>query len=434
MAVHLTLGKLGAGKGAYWMFLLVEELRKTERCIVTNFAIEKLPWCNGHQVPQMGLLAYLLKTYGTTYNAENRIFRIDDEAIRLFYLYRPMPKDKTPDSLGLQGVTNGEEHYCDGEGKHHTEAILWKTEATTYKDKKKGVDVVTDFSTALFTHTSGICYMIDEAWKYWGARNWQETGEGMIYYTKHSRKTGDEVWMATHGFKDIDSAIIRCVQDFHYLRNRGKVRMGLWRQPDKIKVYIFESPPTSPNAEAMRTTEFKLDLAGLHQCYDTTGGVGLSGRMKGDMYEKKAGLPFWTVWVAVGIMALLVWCFLAYGFKFGAKAILPKTSESRKESNTTNFSERVVSGFTGAIKKERETKDKPNETEKTYLIGMVKMPSGNYKVYLSNGEVYNSNEGEIQEMTKSKVVIGGQTYRYKPIKAEQQYGANLPTAREARGW
>jgi len=85
-------GLMGAGKGVYTVLNLIDELRSTDRHIITNFAVELHPWCRRlsrrRSRGEKGLLAHLMDTYGETFNASERIHVISDKQMVEFYLWR----------------------------------------------------------------------------------------------------------------------------------------------------------------------------------------------------------------------------------------------------------------------------------------------------------------------------------------------------------
>ena len=99
MANTLIVGLPGNGKGVMAMNLLVEELKLGKRPIITNLAVEKWPWIAGSHELRRGLRDYLLATFDDDFNCVERIFRVSDEAVQNFYLYRALSR-RTVAKLG----------------------------------------------------------------------------------------------------------------------------------------------------------------------------------------------------------------------------------------------------------------------------------------------------------------------------------------------
>lgn len=292
--ISFVTGKPGAGKGLLFARLLVEELQATKRPILTNFAVELHPWVNGKNKPQLGLLAFLKREFGQTFDAEKRIFRVTDDQIQEFFLWRAVPNG-SPTTFQLERAK------C------------------RVVETKEGVVKIMDFDTGLLGSSGSHFVMVDEGWKFWGSRNWQRTGEGLLFYNAQHRKTGDDVLIGCQHTKQIDAAVQRVAQDFMVCRNRSLLRMGLWRQQGNFKCEVYEDAPTGgANQKPMRSFTYRLDVDGIAQVYDTTAGVGLSGRMSGDMGRKRKGLPFWSLWVFAALIPVCAW--------FGISALLKRGS------------------------------------------------------------------------------------------------------------
>jgi|ERR1019366_429926 hypothetical protein len=342
MAIHLILGALGAGKGRYTMEIIYDELRDTDRVILTNFAVETLPWVTGRGKVQIGLINYLRyrkKSEDMVKAAETRIFRIPDDDIRQFFLYRAV-------ALGDESGINGSVKYMPG-----IKYNIWQAEAD-YKGKGEDQKIVKFDNSLLGKHP--MCYIVDEAWKFWPAREWDTTAKAFIYYASHSRKTGDELWMATHSSKDIDSSVVRKMQDFHLCVNRGKRKLlTFFRQPSDIKVRVYSHVPTgTPSDNMMSERTLQINPDGIAECYDTTGGVGLKGRMRGDMDEKKHGIPFkylitGMVLLPITIFALLWWGLQVVQKKFGKvpSAHVQAAGNVQAVTNVEPFNVRVAQSF-----------------------------------------------------------------------------------------
>ena len=72
-----------------------------------------------------------------------------------------------------------------------------------------------------------------------------------------------------------------------------------------------------PSKEPMSTREFSLDVAGLAACYDTSAGVGVTGRGDADRGRRLKGIPFWVVYPAGAavVLACVLWATIT-GLRF----------------------------------------------------------------------------------------------------------------------
>lgn len=279
MAISFVTGKPGGGKGLVCMRSVIDELRNGDRPIITNLAVKLHPWVrrvkrNGSVkwTPQLGLKSFLLKEYGKDFDCEKRVHLLTDEQAGEFYLYR---------------VENGQ---------------LIKAETQKDKDGK-----VVQFDTGPALANAGVLYIVDEAWKFYGAREWQSTGKGVLFYSAQHRKFGDTLLLCTQNTKQVDTALRQVAEDFWVCTNHSKKTLGMFRQPDMFSIKIYDQVPTTGTLEPMSRKVFKLDKKGLGSCYDTAAGVGLAGNGGADIGEKAKGLPAWTVilfLVAVGFVVI----------------------------------------------------------------------------------------------------------------------------------
>ena len=152
---------------------------------------------------------------------------------------------------------------------------------------------------------------------------WQATGDGLLFYTAQHRKFGDDLFVVTQATKQIDPAVHRLAQEFWLVKNHSKMSFGWFRRPSVFTIEIFENPPTGSRQAPMSTKSFTLDREGLAQCYDTSAGVGLSGRSIADIGARKRGLPFWAMPVGVCALALCAW-YLLRGAAWGVGHALGK--------------------------------------------------------------------------------------------------------------
>lgn len=282
--IHFLTGKPGAGKGVVSINEIVRELVNGDRVIVTDFAVKLHPWVRDLSVggpwgkgqkrkmkPERGLLAYLRQKYGDTFRAEERILVIPETESAEFYLHRKL---KTGEWVKLDATRDN-------------------------KRRVKSFETTKDFYSTL--------YITDEVWRTFGARDWQNTSEGIIFYAAQHRKFGDEWFLTAQHTKQIETALRQLAQDFWLVRNHGKMRVGPFRQPSAFSITVYDQAPTgSSSVQAMERRMLTLDREGLGGCFDTSGGTGVTGGRSADINEKKRGLPFVLLIAAVIGVGLLL--------------------------------------------------------------------------------------------------------------------------------
>src|SRR5581483_801645 len=421
MPIRFVTGKPGAGKGLVSMNTIIEELRTTKRPIITNFAIKMEPWVNARGEPQLGLRNHLLNKYGETFHAENRIFLLDEKQAGRFFLYRAFLVDAK-------------------ELKYELKVASFRA-----REGKDGEEELIDFDPSLLSQSGGCLYVIDEAWMFWGARNWQKTGTALLFYNNQHRKVGDDTLIVTQHTKQIDAMIQRVAQEFWVCRNRSLLRVGIFRQPDDFSVAVFENPPTGAAQEPMNTFKFKLDAKGMASSFDTTAGVGLTGRLQGDVGRRKKGIPFKVLIALMVCVPLLVWYLVHHFLTWGAhKAVstieLPQVQQPNALHGVTvppavpakvhgfGMDFPVPPGFGNGVLASSQTNLPVKVTGKMFF-------AGNWVIALSDGRIYDSRDLSIHGVvTPQYVSLNGTNYEYantadlKPLAAEMKLSTPEPVS------
>ncbi|CAK0753056.1 zona occludens toxin [Gammaproteobacteria bacterium] len=254
MSLHFISGKPGGGKSYYAVKLLVDELRLSKRDIATNLPLN------------LGNLAeHLHSKYGQTFDMNTRLRMLTQEEAAEFWL-----------------------HPCNG---------VDLTERTKVQVREKSVSQV-DYSKRPPT---GTVFFIDEVHIYFNARGWQNTGEDCIFYISQHRKLGDDIIAITQHVGNVDKQFRTMTQDYTYLRNLNKERMGIFRSFPVVMRSTYAEPYTGQQ-KAQETGAFRLDVTGLCTCYETNAGVGVHSRSDGDKTERRRGIPI--VWMIAGIVLI----------------------------------------------------------------------------------------------------------------------------------
>lgn len=255
MSIHFISGKPGGGKTLYSVKLIVDELVYGVRVVVTNVPLDLAR-----------LNEYLQEKYPRkTINLHERIITFSEERMKGFFTIRPFP------SLGPSLLSKQE----------------WE------QGKKPDYSSITD---------NGVFYVIDEVHIGFNARAWMDTGRDVLYYLSQHRKLGDTVICITQAVMNVDKQFRSVTQDYTYMRNLAKERMGFFGLPSLFIRQLYNEPATGPASTPMETATMRLDVTGLASCYNTAVGVGIHGRAGADTGEKKKGLH-WSIFV-FGIIVL----------------------------------------------------------------------------------------------------------------------------------
>jgi len=370
MSVHFISGKPGGGKTLYAVKLIIEELLHGTRPIYTNISLNP------------GRLSeYLQAAYPSRdINLLDRLHILDDDTeTPKFWTIRP--------GRPVIEVLNAGQ-WSQGQKPKYNE---------------------------LQDH--GVFYAIDEIHNFFNARAWQETGRDVLFYLSQHRKLGDTVICVTQAIGNVDKQFRSVTQDFTYLRNLNKERMGLFRLPSVFIRRTYGSPATD-TMPAMESGTFTLDVSGIASCYNTAQGVSIHGK-SADLKERKTGLN--VLYFAIGLPALLLLIVFAVP-KLGAhyfspdkrvaevqaktaKAVQPKKAEPESYHVATNESSQKI-------------EHKYAKTNAPLVcVGYTRI-NGPWTAMLSDGESYTMENG-LEEISKTYVVVMGIRYRMaKPKEGE----------------
>jgi hypothetical protein len=380
--IHFVLGKPGGGKGLFSMKLIVDELLNGSRCVLTNLPVMVEPWVTSDGRAMMGLRHYLERRSETKRDwstLKDRLIILKDEQCTEFYRYR---------SGGV---------VC--EVKHD--------------DKKRAIE----FDATRALEAGGVVYVIDECWKFFSARQWQMTGEALQFYAAQHRKLGDDVIFVTQTSKQVDVLLRSLAQDFTVIRNHGKEKIGIFRQPSVFRALTYQEPP-APNVRATEEKVFTLDRKGLAQCYDTSAGVGIVGRGAADVGDRRKGISI--LWLVAGIVAfgVLLGCSPWLAGK-GVKRVLRSTGVKLKpvtNAVTNQGSVSIPATVTNAVLKpivrEISSRRAPENAKTLVWLTGVAISGPSVRVWLSDGRSYTERDRGLQFVGRDFVIIDQVIYRF----------------------
>jgi|SRR5579884_667601 len=408
MSIHAISGKPGGGKSLFGMKALVNELRTTDRYVVTNLAVK------------LGELAsYLHKLYGQSFDLNQRLTILDEEEVRKFWLYRG-------NGLVLPDVEQNDFSSANA-------ANIWKQPSAEWIDgfcKRGG---------------RGVCYILDELHLFFNAREWAKTGKAAIYYLSQHRKAGDDVIWITQHIENVDKQFRSLTQDFTYVRNFSKEKFAShFRSLPWFGYKVFQSPVTSltVNAVPSETGRFLLDAKGLAACYDTAKGVGFAGAVAADTKAPKKGLPFFMV-IPAGIAVCIVAWFVIYGGLRGIMAYVKHTPQrvmgGSVHTNTVStagtlphFVPPGVLPQTNVIPREKSVKpaEPSRDSDDEIVMSGYAYVNKVWHVVLSDGRTLLSTDPEFELLTERGVKYGGHYY-HRALRVNARVAHNsLPGASE----
>lgn len=349
-------GKPGASKTCYAVGLLIDELKHTNRPVVTNMAMKLQPWVDGKGVPRKGLLRYLEDTYGQTFDAERRIVLMEDDEVIRFYAIRPVWR----------------------ESEQRQEVVRLGLEEDHRFRFKAGDNGMT-----------GVAYFIDEAHEFWPNRDWQKLwqqgpGRELLSWGSQQRRAGDDAFFLTQVIENVEKKVLGLSQECHYLTNHGLKPMGPFRQPNVVMVRVTGGTPPRESETALRWEKIKYNRQELYHCYDTAAGVGVAGR-GADIGRRARGLHWAFIPLgAAGVLAVIVWGFVFLRDVVYAKAVkgLAPSSVGAAVTRAAGFSPARVPAAAAATNVVASTRaggvviDQEPEEKKPKVVGLVHGSAG----------------------------------------------------------
>ena len=383
--ISFVTGKPGGGKGLVAMREVIAELVHGERPIITNLAIRIEPWVRIGKVrgkrtvkSEMGLQAYLMREYGQDFNVRRRVHILPDDQVGEFYLYR-------------------------------VDTESWKLVKSDAKRDAAGR--VVEYSTENALRWGGVLYVVDEAWKFYGARSWQDTGKGVLFYGAQHRKLADRWLIVCQNTKQVDTALRQVAEDFWVSVNHAKKKLGVWRQPEVFQLLIYGEVPTGAG-EPMSRQVFRLDKIGLGGTYDTSGGVGVVGGGTADIGERAKGMPIWSI--AAGLLLLGALCYGgAKSLGWGTKKMLMGNKHPEAEAGSASVVKSSGVGGPKAIPhvvaSPAGAQIPPMPEKIVYVTGWSRISDAVALVSLSDGRTVGPSEG-LTEIADHYATIRGKRY------------------------
>lgn len=353
MSVHFISGKPGGGKSLYGVKLIIEELLYGHRTIITNVPLK---------IPE--LHAYLQEHSSKVIDVITRVWVLTDEQTQYFWTFRP------------NGVQIPRLHQAE-----------WSL------GQKPSYGAVTD---------NGVMYVIDEVHNFFGSRQWAETGRDVLFYLSQHRKLGDTVVCITQAIQNVDKQFRSVTQDFTFIRNLSKERLGLFRLPSLFVRRTYNSPP-SDTSTPMESGTFTLNVAGVAACYDSAVGVGIHGRVA-DKTERKKGLPWYAFVGATVVIIASAFLFLPSAMARLFSADPPKVASPVTHAPAPAPAPAPVSNVGPGVGVQPAPAP---SSDRITMTGFVQLPSGYCVATLSDGRVIRSDSPRVKLMTPAGCIVDG---------------------------
>jgi len=172
-----------------------------------------------------------------------------------------------------------------------------------------------------------------------------------------------------------------------------------FRLPGMFGYACYDQPPSTQGAQFIGCGTFKMDTAGLAQCYRTADGVGVGGpTMKADVGRRRGGVS-WK-WAFVPVLAMMVLAYFAPGWISGlvrsavmrgsGKEVTTEVLNVIAASNAVSrtlipVTNEIVVRVQEKIEQPRERKHEDYWTNSPTITGALWVPPDGWFVQLSDG-------------------------------------------------
>ncbi len=389
---------IGGGKSLYATRCILEELRRSNRMIVTNVPL-RMDTPAEDDGTTMTVAEWCHKYIDEPVDLRKRLRVLTREEVFEFWRYLP---DRDPLPLVSQARP----------GKDPVEVT--DLEARVELARKGEIPF-------------GCFYVIDEVHLYFAARDWQAIGNKVEHYMSQLRKCNDDLFLITQHPEKVDKNFRRNSTQWLYLKNMSRTR--LWGGVMLKGRFRYNIYPDMPQRGDKPEQSGWMQLADkeYHKCYDTMAGVGLMGKMHPESSRVKG--YHWSLWVvlivACGFGAFWVPRIVmgAVGRTIGASVVgmqrgitskisgqgvngvVPGSSASKPSPNVA-----VVAPAVSLPAEVHSVTNKHAEwAERVWMTGFMKTPQG-YYVALSDGRILSSQDPRMERLTEEGVLYDGVYY------------------------
>lgn len=397
-------GKQRSGKTKGAVIWMLERLRTTKRPLVTNAALKLQPWVDGKGVARPGLLEVLRKRYGTTFDAERRIYLLKDDEVRRFYGVRPLIPEQEWQEREILKVPEV------GDGRWHFDASRFPA-----------------------------CdYVIDEVHDYFprqGLPSYKErpfTGE-MLGYSTQSARGGDENVYISQLPNNCNLQLRGLCQACHWFTNHVHANVGPFRRADKITCDVFSNTPPGQGEQRMKRETMHYDRFEIESCYNTAEGGGVVGNSAADIGQRAKGMPQWLMWVFI-VLTGFAFLLFAMGLKKGAEVALGVGwgKKMKGEVGVTNalFSQAQTDALKRMLVEARIQQLTPGLVRSTNVVKVLRQEDKDLprcigygqmgKVAVLTLEGGGNVWGERLERAGRRLLLDGEVYLYAPLKSQEK--------------
>jgi hypothetical protein len=418
MSLYFVCGKVGAGKSYRGMVSILDQLLHDDRLIVTNLPVNLGAMADflakRHPTHNVCLLDHRRPSLpGEESDADGMVFEpsrirmLEEGELAEFYRVRHQMADKVPRI----------EH-----------------------EKRERNPVCLDFAQWLkggkFSG-KGIIYHLDELQLFYNVRKYADAPDEFPFYLSQHRKLGDDIYVYTQQPQNVDKMFRSFTQEFIYVVNIGKKRVGPFAAPKIFRFAAYPEPFTGQVGQVCQYSGyFRMDYE-LAATYNTAAGIGIEAA-KADVGSKVKGLHWrWLLMLPV-LLTVSVFAFRWFGGVW-VRAVLPGSKKQSvvsgvrpvggvpvpQAASASPVSPPTVPGVSSEDGRWNVGGENVFVDKNVWMIGWA-MEGGKARVALSDGRWVTREDG-LTRVTQSYCVVQGRVYRIRSqdekVRDEEQAAA-----------
>jgi hypothetical protein len=278
----------------------------------------------------------------------------------------------------------------------------------------------------------GVIYHLDELQLFYNVRRYADAPEEFPFYLSQHRKLGDDIYVYTQQPQNVDKMFRSFTQEFIYVVNIGKKRVGPFAAPKIFRFAAYPEPYTGQIGQVCQYSGyFRMDYE-LAATYNTAAGIGIEAA-KADLGSKVKGLD-WRFLLLLPVIVSL--CFFGFRWIGGrwVQSVIPGVKKSVPESRIRAIGVSAPPIPVTPLPKPLSSA-KPTETAGTdsidsqvLMVGWA-VEGGNARVALSDGRWIGQEDG-LTQVTREYCIIHGHIYRMRTAeelwRSEQASGGRVP--------
>jgi len=185
-------------------------------------------------------------------------------------------------------------------------------------------------------------YYIDEAHNFFSAREWANTGRGLLYYASQHRHLHDNIFMITQVIENLEKQLRGLMSELWTVRNDLRRSFSIVRMRPVFRLRKYYGIPNvnQPGVHAFEEVTIQLDPARVAACYNTVGALGV--QTKPEKLKNSGWLPWWAIWVFGAVIVVAIPVFL-FGIPFlTARTVQDKFKETGPASPALHAPDRTA--------------------------------------------------------------------------------------------